>query len=494
MDYTPNHQESETDIKNQAQMNTSDGEVKAYYTKTEYKGNVAKVKGNYNGAAALAIIATIIAVFLLAFTSAYMRNAQSEKDALTAQNGTLANALENTYRNNYYQLSDSVDNMEINLSKLIVSNGISTQGELLGKLQAEANVAGSSICQLPIKEVHLHKTVKYINQVSDYSSTLVKKLTNGEAVTATDKENLNSLYSILLKLKSSIQTMGEDIKNVKFTDSLSIDNVDEFSVSLQEMEETIFDYPKLIYDGPFSDSAEKSGKIAIGGGEVSQDQAKKKLAGYMKDMSVTSVEFNQKLTNKGIGVYVFNLKTEIGTLEAHITQTGGYLMQLNGYGYSEGSKVDAAYCLDKAESYANAIGYDVTPVWVSQTVDDYIYVNLCPVVNGIIIYPDLVKITLNVNGGAIVGVEGFSYLTNHTENRNLSYISNTEKAVKLIDGSLKLLNTAIALIPKNDREILCYEFKCTDNKNQYFVYVDANKFTEVDILRVITGTEGYTVM
>ena len=49
-----------------------------------------------------------------------------------------------------------------------------------------------------------------------------------------------------------------------------------------------------------------------------------------------------------------------------------------------------------------------------------------------------------------------------------------------------------ALVQKGEKEILCYQLEC-DNNGQYFVYLD-KKGHEVEIFKVIKGTEGYIVM
>ena len=55
-------------------------------------------------------------------------------------------------------------------------------------------------------------------------------------------------------------------------------------------------------------------------------------------------------------------------------------------------------------------------------------------------------------------------------------------------------NVNMALVPKNDDEILCFEFECEADGEQYFVFINADTLEETDIFKVIKGTEGYTVM
>ena len=152
----------------------------------------------------------------------------------------------------------------------------------------------------------------------------------------------------------------------------------------------------------------------------------------------------------------------------------------------------SGYTMQVAKQFANKLGYNVEPVWVSKQNGGPTYVNLAPVVSGVIIYSDLVKVAVDDNG--VCGFEGLGYLANH-KNRVFDKMARNDNIArqKLAQG-MKITNSNMALVPKGEKEILCFEFECVMDDEQYFVYIDANTLDEVDIFKVIKGTEGYTVM
>lgn len=93
-----------------------------------------------------------------------------------------------------------------------------------------------------------------------------------------------------------------------------------------------------------------------------------------------------------------------------------------------------------------------------------------------------------------MGVEAESYLLNHKERSLAEIIVQPEAAQAELDTSLSVEKVSLALIPVDEEEILCYEFKCSDGVNEYFVYINASTGKEEQIFRVIRGTEGYTVI
>jgi len=145
-----------------------------------------------------------------------------------------------------------------------------------------------------------------------------------------------------------------------------------------------------------------------------------------------------------------------------------------------------------AKDFANLLGYEVEPIWVSKDEGGPTYVNLAPVINGIVIYPDIVKVAVDDNG--ICGFEGFNYIANHKDRKfDKMYRDETLAREKLSEG-IEIKNSNLALIPKNQQEILCFEFECMMDDEQYFVYINVDTLKEEDIFKVVEGTEGYTVI
>ena len=122
------------------------------------------------------------------------------------------------------------------------------------------------------------------------------------------------------------------------------------------------------------------------------------------------------------------------------------------------------------------------------------YFNLAPVQNGIILYPDLVKVKIALDDGTLLGVEASGYCANNRE-RNLSALISKKTALSLVSKKLDIKSVRLAVIPDDaGREWLCYEVNGQYEDLDYFVYVDAINGCQRDILRVVNNDQGSLVM
>lgn len=408
------------------------------------------------------------------------------------------NALENSYRSCFYTLLDGINNLEVNLGKVVASSSSSVQRELLLKSAMQAESAESTAAALPVYREDIGSTVKFINQISDCCKSLIKKLSSGESLSTADKTNLKKIRMTVSELKSNLDDALSQTENLSL--AKIIDGDSDFSLgngfTVEQSDET-FEYPRLIYDGPFSDSVNKEEGSRLSGNAMTVTELKEKLLSVLKAHEVRSVDYAYSLKNRGMTIHTFYVEAD-SDYTVSVTERGGYIVQMNGYEEREELSEQAresAFYLDLAEGFCNNAGFEVKPVWISKSIEGYVYVNLCPVTEeGIIIYPDLVKVVIDTQAERVVGIEGYGYVINHYDRRLDLGESKADAAREKISDELTVKTVNLALIPKDDDEILCYEFKCSDGENEYFVYINTDTLEEEDILRVINGTEGYTVI
>lgn len=438
----------------------------------------------------LAIILSVVTVVCVAV----IIKLASDNQKLSQENGGMRcyeTELENMYQKAYYELIDSVKNLDASLNKLTVANDKVTQQTLLSDIVGQADTAKSDLSSLPLENETLVKSLTFTNKVSDYCKSLQKKIISGGNITATDRSNIEGLAETSAALNDALQTMSEN-GDCKFTDCLKNNGrLEGISDGFDELNEKSFAYPELIYDGPFSDAKQKD--IEIDAPSMTKEDVLAKVEKQLSSFGLKNFEFVNEADNK-LEVYGFSA-TDANGRDVYIqaTKNGGYLSMITTSGISENAKTpDSEEAQKKAEEFARALGYDVKPVWVSKSGEGCIYVNLAPVVGDVIIYPDLVKVSLDQNG--ICGFESFNYLANHKIRKFDKMRRNPEEGKRYLAEGLVVNNVNTVLVPKNDKEILCFEYDCEYNGSQYFVFLNADTFAEEDIFKVIKGTEGYTVM
>ena len=114
---------------------------------------------------------------------------------------------------------------------------------------------------------------------------------------------------------------------------------------------------------------------------------------------------------------------------------------------------------------------------------------------GVVIYPDLIKVKIALDNGDILGIETTGYLNNHCD-RNLGNIKITkDDAKKVLNSKLNIESEGLAIIPTEwQTEILCYEFKGKINDTEFLVYINAENGNEEDILVIKDTPNGILTM
>ena len=397
--------------------------------------------------AVMTILATVVAIHFA------MESAQSQTEKTTSENAR-ANSLSQCL----YELTDSIKNIDVNLSKLTASNNSSMQTELLLKLSTESTSAVCDLSYLPIEQSEQSENLtKYFNQVADYSQSLIKKISQGNTLTANDKKSLKSLQKVASQLKSDFENVLNENSNL-----LPQAYVGEMVTSFEP-----FEYEKLIYDGPFSDSL-KNGKIHQNK-TLSEEEL---VAIATKTFNAQSV---QKLSkNNSEKSTLFEITTQNGSFYADILNDGRLLEVSGATPENTNEDIKNEQSIRIAEDFCLKCGYKVRAIWVSRESANTTYVNLAPCPNGVVVYPELVKVAIAPNG-EIVGFEARSYLLNHKERFFDFNDYNEQKARECVSKDLKITNVNKAFVQKGENGFLCYEIECeTSDGTQYFIYLDKN--------------------
>lgn len=431
----------------------------------------------FGAVALLAIASAIIIGVVMSDRIATMRMSVIDDE------NTYKVSQENGYRSSLYLACDSMKNLDANLGKVAASNDTAHQTEMLAKVVIHANQVNQSLSNLPFADSdNISACQRFVNQTQDYATYLLGKLSRGESLTEGERMALRNLDDVATNLYNFLQGYAESDSGMFITNGNGQNNVGSLSDSLNEVDGKTFEYEKLIYDGPFSESVEE--KVLKTDNKISHEDGSKIVSEFFGENTFVS-----EINNKGI-FYLYD--TVIGRV---YLAPNGKVAQYEAYNEQSGeSAVDCDKCIGIAEEFCQKLGYDVKGVWVSKTQDFVTYVNCATVIDDVIVYPDLIKVAVDSTTGEVVGMEARAYLINH-QDWNIDFGDVTEKDAKsTVMPTLTVTNVAKALIEKNGKHYVCYEFQCVDGDRQYYVYVDSKTGQETDIFKVIENTEGYTVI
>lgn len=378
-----------------------------------------------------------------------------------------------------YDSLDSVGEMENNLAKLMASDSAASDIVIAADIYKSAGAASEAVGRLPVDPQRYEGLRKFLNQVGDFAACYIRALGEGA-----DTDEYESLVETVFDATADVHmTLSSAVGRVGAGDYSVLEAIDAEGV-IDFCGDMAVEYPGMIYDGPFSDSTRpKTWRAADGKADISEEDAvrtaEEKLG--MTDCTVTG------LTSGDAELYQIEGNVRGNSAYASVMKKGGTIASAVVSGGTGMAELDEERATARAVEHAEALGYGkLEPVWYEAT-EGTATVNLAPVQDGAVLYPDLVKIKVELTHGELMGVEAFSYCSDHRERTLPEARMTADSARTCVSPRLTVRSVRLAVIPKDGDEVLCYEAACTMRGLDYFVYVDAVTGRQVDVLRVIDG-------
>ena len=409
-------------------------------------------------------------------------------------------AVKNNYLRAVEELSTAADNISNTLRKELYAGTADMHSKLSRQLWRDSSTAKAALSQLPIENNQLENTYKFLSQVGNYSLAMSEKLREGESISEDEYEKLSQLYEFSKQLCSDMWKLENEaadgrLELVKGENSASDEGEEPPAVTegFEDFEEGFDSYPTLVYDGPFSDHImEKEPLMTKNAAEISEDKARTRAASAL---SIGEDQLSEVIEEGGkMPSYTFTDKE--GTVACAVTKQGGYVSyflksrDVLTESLSEGQALEeAAKCLD-------ALGLNNMKKTYYENINHVMTVNYAYTDGDVVCYTDLVKVSVALDSGEIVGYDARGYLVNHRDRDMTAKRKSILDVQKLVSPKLKLLSRGLALIPgEGQQEILCYEFKCeAENGTHVLVYFNAVTAKEEQILILFESESGVLTM
>ncbi len=413
-------------------------------------------------------------------------------------------ATHNQYNLALYELIDYVQDVENYLAKSTITSTPEHGAETLSKVWREANLAQVYLAQLPVSSTELANTAKFLNQVSEYSYSLSRKNIYNEKLTQEDLDNLKKLHDYSQDLKNTLDQLSTDMNEgriswdelTKNTDVAFAQQVDNLSAeTFKNLDENFGEYAGLIYDGAFSEHMESVEKKGLTGEEIDEERAKQIAKEFIGEDKIAELNSNGLIENGDIQVFDFSIKIKDGDdnnpLTISISKIGGHIVNMN---YNRQINAEVL-----SQEEANNIGKEFLQSRGIENMKETYYLKESGIVtinyayeqDGVVVYPDLIKLKIALDNGEVLGMETSGYLNNHTV-RDISKVKiSKEEAKANLNKNLEITSEGLAIIPTEWKtEILCYEFKGKINDTDFLVYINAETGREENILVIIDTPNG----
>lgn len=406
-------------------------------------------------------------------------------------------ANENLYNQSLYELVYYMDNVKNYLAKSTISTSAANGAETLTNVWREANLAQTYLSMLPIQAHELENTEKFLNQVSDYSYSLSRKNFQGKNLSDEDLENLQELYKYSIEINNVVNQISFDLNagNLKWSDLTKNRDVDfaqqvssDFNIA-SSLEENLHQYSGLIYDGAYSEHIVSEEKKGLQGDKILEEDAKNKVKEFLGENNIKEIINYGLSENASVPSFTFNIKNKNDeNITISISEKGGYIVYMNSDIQVKEENLSYEEANIKAKEFLDKKGFHNMQQTYYLKNDGIITINYAYSQNGVIMYPDLIKVKVSLEDGKILGIETTGYLNNHTEREISNLKISKEQAREKINKKLNIQSELLAVIPTEWKtEILCYEFKGKIEDTEYLVYINAENGEEEQIL-IITNT------
>jgi len=405
---------------------------------------------------------------------------------------------ENNYNRAFHEMVSNIEDMDSLLAKARLANDPADLASMSGEIFTKSASAKACLGQLPTSKISLENTARFLSQAGDYTYVLSQNMINGEEISQDEYENLSSLNEYASKLRAALVDIQTRIYNgeLKLSDANSQSKINEVHAAsgdiladLENVEKSFDEYPSLIYDGPFSQHIENQQSAMLASQrEVTREEALEIAQNFL---GVRGLVFEYASENTAVDTYTFGKATSEGQLSISITKRGGNVLHFLNSASVEQENIDASEATLMALNFLEEHGFTEMSSSYYDKSNGVAIINFAATQDGVVCYSDLIKVSVALDTGEVVGMESKGYIMNHRQRTDVVPMLTKEEARTHVSSSLEVSETGMAIIPKDSlREVLCYEFKGSFNGRNFIVYINAENGREEQILLLIEDENG----
>lgn len=386
--------------------------------------------------------------------------------------------LEYTYSRAIGDLSESLEKMHQALEKSEFCSTPTMQLQLSASVISSGSAAKTAAASLPFSADRSAKIEKLLSVCQDYALYTAKKISAGSSFSQDDFDNFKSMSEYVGNFSSSLADIREKLEKdntpigpteTLLNSTLNVPDTPSFDAGLENFSEELDSFPTMLYDGPFSDHIVQMHSLYLEDmEEISSEEAIEKAAQFLQ---VNSGNLSCQMETQGS---LEGYQIRGSGLSANVTKKGGKISWAKRSVDVPDTKMTYEEALEKAKEFLSR--NDLGPVKESYYTinDNTCTINFSAVDKGVIMYPDLIKVTVELNQGGIIEYNAEGYLMNHHDRENLKPALSEKEAVKKISSSLKIKNCTTAVIPTSGKnEVLTYEFTCeSSDGTEVLVYIN----------------------
>jgi spore germination protein len=409
---------------------------------------------------------------------------------------------ENQYQRSFAELATHVNNLEADLSKSLVAASFMQNIRLLTNIWREANTCQENLGQLPLTSLELYGTKNLLATVGAFCfNTAQKKLIQGDRINRTEWDKLRVLRNRTRVMVTHLGNMQQNFFAARSRwlelDRLSTVgaagmahslNNNQVTKSFLMLEDGLKRTPDVAYAGNNLNFTPHP--TGLTGRNVSIKEAEAITRRFLQpDYPGVKVSYERRIGGEFPGYMLRAALPNRATplLRCSVSIKGGHIAWLLGNRKVTNSKWGLERCAVKATAFLSLKGYPDMQVVARETYDNIATLTCAPRRNQALNYPELVKVQVAQDNGAILGCDFVPYLTFHdpTQPPVPKPAYNARQISQKLNPHFKpeKIQRAIVLDEMYNK-VSCYEVAGRQGADRYLIYYNANNGREEKIRRV----------
>ncbi|QGG46947.1 germination protein YpeB [Heliorestis convoluta] len=438
---------------------------------------------------------------------------------------------ENHYQRAFMDLTGHVENMELEMSRVLVSNSPNQAVLGLTDVWRESSQAAADLGQLPMSTLLLSRTNEFVNQTGDFCLTLAQeKVDQNNALTPEEIRQLSELHKQTVFLRDELRKMSEqihagqlawiDMEREARRHELQEGSQPQTALSMlwnsvvtavagqgpeaqapaiyanfQFVEEELQKFTAVDYDGQYS-STIKVEPRGLGTGQITQEQALQIAQSFLGPDALEGHTLNVLGEGKAtIEAYSIAASPENDpenySVTMDISKQGGHVIWMLRDRPVGNATITRDQAARVAIDFMEEKGIRNLEATAVEQYSNMAVVTLVATEGDMSLYPDKIKVRVAMDNSEIVGYDATAYLTFH-HNRNIPETRlSVDEARQRVSNQVEITGTNLALIAKeNYTEVPCWEFRAVRGNQEYLIYINALNGKEEQIYRVINTEAG----
>ena len=463
-----------------AKANRSQAKSKARAKRSENRGE-KREKRSYGGWLAAVVALGAVTLGLTTAVTIGAIDMKNTKDAMMMG-----------HKSTTYEFVGIMEHVDDDLDRARVSASPVQQGRILTDLLVQARLAELDLEKMPIAMEADENITRFINRVGAECERMLGKLRRGESLSEQDQKTLESLYKTNHEIRMKLNEYVSQMTDMDITDYIK-KGAGALASTLEGLEKLTLEEnraalesmkPKMKGAGMelngMPDASEENGSPAL-----DPAKAEEICKRYFADYKIDEFQCIGETVARGYKAYNVQGYDDNGTLLfAEVDYKNGELIRFDYFETCEGETFDMYNAKMIAEKFLQKLGYEdmeVVRVRENGTDVDFSYAYE---VDGVVFYPDTVRIKVCRARGVVTGMDASKFLKNHEKRTDPSISLTLANAQAKLHKGVAVEASRLAVVETARGERAAYEFLCSYQDERYFIFIDANTGDEISIVNV----------